>query len=160
MNKIIISQPTEIRYTALFVKDIDALLDVFPPKHKKVFAHHSTIEYKPENLCGIEIGKEYKLKIIGHAHDEYGDDLLVDNVKSQNKYPHITLSRGENAPALYSKILFDKAIESNSIKYFDNEYIDVVEGFSDGEKVFTDLKEVFRSESFPFVYEWIDKAGD
>ena len=120
-----------IKYTALFVKDIQDLLNKFPPKHKKVFGHHSTIEFKPENLEGLEIGKEQKIKIIGRAFDEFGDDLLVENPKSKNKYPHITLSRGENAPPLYSKILFEKAINSNTIEYFDNESVEVIEGYSD-----------------------------
>ncbi len=126
----------DILYTALFVKDVDGLLKRFPPKHKKVFGNHSTIEYKPENLDGIEIRKEYKVKIIGRAWDEFGDDLLVENPKSKNRYPHITLSRGEGAPQLYSKILFEKAITSNSIEYFNGEEVEVVEGYSDGNKYF------------------------
>ena len=124
-----------IKFTALFVKDPQDLLKRFPPKHKNVFGHHSTIEFEPENLDGIEVGKEYKIKIIGRAYDEFGDDLLVENKKSKNEYPHITLSRGENAPKLYSRELFKKAIESNNIEYFTNEYVEVVEGYSDGEKI-------------------------
>ena len=87
------------------------------------------IEYRPKNLEGIEIGKESSLKIIGRACDEYGDDLLVENPRSKNEYPHITLSRGEGAPPLYSRELFKKAIESKTIEYFDNEYVEVVEGY-------------------------------
>ncbi|MFA6386682.1 MAG: hypothetical protein WCW04_02860 [Candidatus Paceibacterota bacterium] len=126
----------EIRFTALFVKDTQNLLNRFPPKHKKVFGDHSTIEFKPESLNGIEVGEESVIKIIGRAYDEFGDDLLVENIKSKNKYPHITLSRAENAPVLYSKVLFEKAIESNSIEYFTNEEVQVVEGYSDGENIF------------------------
>lgn len=126
---------TKIKFTALFVKDSQDLLKRFPPKHAKVFGHHSTIEFWPENLEGIEAGKEYKIKIIGRAWDEYGDDLLVENTKSKNEYPHITLSRGENAPKLYSKELFKKAIESNNIEYFNNEYVEVIEGYSDGKDI-------------------------
>lgn len=122
-----------IKFTALFVKDIEDLLKRFPPKHTKIFGHHSTIEFEPSSLDGIEIGKEYNIKIIGRAYDEFGDDLLVENPKSKNKYPHITLSRGENAPPLYSKILFEKALASNDIEYFDNEEVGIIEGFSDGE---------------------------
>lgn len=117
---------------ALFVKDIQDLLKRFPPKHKNIFGHHSTIEFEPENLDGIEIGKEYNIKIIGRAWDEFGDDLLVENPKSKNKYPHITLSRGENAPRLYSKILFEKAVVSNDIEYLNNEEVGIIEGYSNG----------------------------
>jgi hypothetical protein len=48
----------EIKFTALFVKDIEDLLKRFPPKHKKIFGHHSTIEFQPNSLDGIEVGKE------------------------------------------------------------------------------------------------------
>ncbi len=123
----------EIKFTALFVQDVEGLLRRFPPKHKKVFGQHSTIEYMPESLAGIEVGKELQIKIVGRAFDEFGDDLLVENPKSKNKYPHITLSRGEDAPPLYSNILFDKAIKSNAIEYFTDEKVKVIEGYSDGD---------------------------
>jgi hypothetical protein len=118
-------------YTALFVKDVEGLLKRFPPKHGKVFGSHSTIEFNPGDLNGIEIGKESKIKIIARAYDEYGDDLLVENPKSKNKYPHITLSRGEGAPRLYSQTLFDKTSQENSIEYFDDESVEVIEGYSE-----------------------------
>ena len=126
----------EIKFTALFVKDIKALLKRFPPKHKNVFGYHSTIEFKPKDLNKIEVGKESTVKIIGRAYDEFGDDLLIENHKSENKYPHITLSRAEEAPLLYSKVLFEKALAFNSIEYFSNEWIQVVEGYSDGKNNF------------------------
>src|SRR5580704_16813106 len=100
----------EIKFTALFVKDTADLLKRFPPKHKKVFGHHSTIKFEPNSSDGIEVGKEYSIKIIGRAYDAFGDDLLVENPKSKNKYPHITISRSDNAPPLYSKMLFEKAM--------------------------------------------------
>ena len=124
----------EIKFTALFVKDKKDLLKRFPPKHNKVFGDHSTIEYKPSTLDEIEVGKEYNIKIIGRAYDEFGDDLLVENPKSKNKYPHITLSHGENAPPLYSKILFEKG----NIVYFNNEEVTVIEGYSDGNNYFAE----------------------
>ena len=126
----------KIKFTALFVKSPEDLFKRFAPKHKKVFGHHSTIAFEPETLDGIEIGKEYKIKIIGRAYDEFGDDLLVENPKSKNRYPHITLSRADGAPPLYSKILFDRAIASGNIEYFENEEVEVVEGYSDGDSYF------------------------
>jgi hypothetical protein len=122
----------KIKFTALFVKDKQDLLKRFPPKHEKIFGDHSTIEFQPQNLDGLEIGKEYDIKIIGRAYDEFGDDLLVENIKSKNKYPHITLSRPENAPHLYSKILFEKSINSKTIEYFNNETVKVIEGYING----------------------------
>ncbi|MBP6912213.1 MAG: hypothetical protein KBB88_03380 [Candidatus Pacebacteria bacterium] len=117
-------------YTALFVKNIDSLLKRFPPKHTKIFGHHSTIEFEPKNIDGLEIGKDITIKIIGRAWDEYGDDLLVENPKSINTYPHITLSRTDNAPPLYSQILFSKQTSENHMEYFESESVEVVEGYS------------------------------
>lgn len=125
----------DILYTALFVRDIPGLLKRFPPKHEIVFGHHSTIEFKPENLDGIEIGKIQEIKIIGRAYDDIGDDLLVENTKSKNKYPHITLSRAENAPPLYSNILFEKAIGDKTVEYFENQKVEVVEGYFENGKM-------------------------
>ncbi len=71
-------------YTALFVADIEKIKSQFPPKHAKVFAHHSTIEFQPFNLNDINIGEESKIKIIGRAYDEKGDALLVENTKTKN----------------------------------------------------------------------------
>lgn len=119
----------KIKFTALFVRDVEGLLNRFPPKHEKVFGHHSTIEFEPRSLDDIEVGKEYSVKIIARAYDEFGDDLLVENPKSKNKYPHITLSRSKDAPRLYSATLFEKAILVNNIEYFDDEKVQVVEGY-------------------------------
>ncbi len=128
----------KIKFTGLFVKNIEDLLKRFPPKHEKIFGHHSTIEFEPSSLDGVEIGKEHSIKIIGRAYDEFGDDLLVENTKSKNKYPHITISRKEGAPPLYSKTLFEKAISSNTIEYFEDKEVKVVEGYSNGEVCITE----------------------
>lgn len=122
-------------YTAYFVKDVESLLKRFPPKHGKVFGEHCTIEFNPSNLDGVEVGKNTKIKIIGRAYDEYGDDLLIENPKSKNKYPHITLSRADGAPRLYSQILFAKDNTENNMEYFENEYVEVVEGYCEDGKV-------------------------
>jgi hypothetical protein len=125
----------DIRYTALFVRNPVELLKRFPPKHKNVFGHHSTIEFEPTDLEGIEVGKETLVKIVGRAGDKFGDDLLVENPKSKNKYPHITISRPDNAPKLYSRVLFEKAKKENSIEYFNNESVEVTEGYFDGKSI-------------------------
>lgn len=128
----------EARYSALFIKDIPSLIKRFPPKHEKIFGHHSTIEFMPKDISGVEIGKDHQIKIIGRAYDELGDGLLVENPKSKNKYPHITLSCSEDAPPLYSKILFEKAIKAGIIEYFNDETVDAIEGYSDGENCIID----------------------
>jgi len=127
----------QILYTAKFVKDRDFLLKKFPPKHDKIFAHHSTIAFKPANLDGINIGQKSLVKIVGRAFDEKGDALLVENQKSTNENPHITLSCAEGVKPVYSNELIKKAIESGTVEYFKNpEEIEVVEGWSDGKNDF------------------------
>ena len=124
-----------ILYTAEFVKDIKSLLEKFQPKHERVFGHHSTIAFKPASLDGIEIGKKSIMKILARAYDEKGDALLVENQKSNNENPHITLSCAEEVSPVYSNELLKKAIEAGTIEYFDKpEEIEVIEGYSDGKQ--------------------------
>ena len=120
-------------YTALFVKDMATLLKRYSPKHAKIYGHHSTIAFEPPSLDGINVGAETKLRIVGRAYDEKGDVLLVENDKSNNTHPHITLSCAEGVSPAYSNQLIERALESNTVEYFsDLEEIDVVEGYSDG----------------------------
>jgi len=127
-------------YTAEFVKDIQDLINRFPPKHQKVFGHHSTNAFKPANLDGVEVGKETIMKIIGRVFDEKGDALLVENLKATFKYPHITLSCAEGVPPFYSNEMIEKAVASGAVEYFSNpEEVSVVEGYSNGKDDITSL---------------------
>ena len=124
-----------IVYTAEFVVDKENLIKKFVPKHEIVFGHHSTIAFKPGSLNGIEVGKKSLMKIIGRAFDEKGDALLVENLKSNNEYPHITLSCINGVSPVYSNELFKKAVENGTVEYFENpDEIEVVEGYSDGKQ--------------------------
>lgn len=124
-----------INYTAEFVKDISDLINKFPPKHEKVCGHHSTIAFKPSALDGIEIGKETNMKVIGRAFDEKGDALLVENLKSNNKNPHITLSCAKGVSPVYSNELIENAIKNGTVEYFNKPIeIEVVEGYSNGKE--------------------------
>lgn len=123
----------KIIYTALFVKDVSDLINRFPSKHQKVFAHHSTIAFRPESLDGLEIGKEYSIKIMGRVFDDKGDALLVENPKSKNQHPHITLSCAEGISPTYSSEMISRATENNTIDYFVDE-VKIIEGYFDGDK--------------------------
>lgn len=126
----------DILYTGLFVDDIKLLLDMFPPIHEIKYAHHSTIQFQPDSLDGIEVGKKNKIKIIGRVFDEKGDVLLVGNIKSKNKFPHITISCRKDTQPVYSNELLEKANNEGRIQYFcDILEIDSTEGYSDGSKV-------------------------
>ena len=127
-----------IIYTARFVKDKKALLEKFPPKHEKIFGHHSTIAFKPDSLDGIEAGKQSSLKILARAYDHKGDALLVENPKSKNKYPHITLSCTKDTNPNYSNELLEHAIKSGNMEYLKTPIeIEVIEGYFDGNKDIT-----------------------
>ena len=125
----------QVVYTGLFVTNQQELLSKFPPKHEKIFAHHMTIEFMPTNTSDLDIGKPQQLKILGRVSDDQGDALLVENTRSKQMYPHITLSCKEGISASYSNQLLQNAVRSKSIEYFPEPiYIDVVEGFENGNK--------------------------
>lgn len=122
----------DVEYTALFVDSPEKLLKMFLPKHKKIYGHHSTIWYKPTDFNDLEIGKKVVLKIIGRAFNNRGDVVLVENFKSKNKYPHITISCDENVPPVYSNELLEEASEDGSLELFKEPFfVEVTEGYSD-----------------------------
>lgn len=124
------SKENDVWYTALFVTEPAKLLERFPPKHKNVFGHHSTIAFKPKSLDGIEVGKRWNVKILGRASDDKGDALLVENQKSRNKYPHITLSCAEGVGPIYSNELLERADKDGTIEYLEEPmFIEAVEGY-------------------------------
>ena len=79
----------------------EEVLKRFPPVHSQVWSHHSTIEWRPEQL-EVPIGERVRLHILGRLTTERVDVLLVDNPLSKNKYPHITLSTAEGVPPVDS----------------------------------------------------------
>lgn len=128
-------------YTALFVDNSEQLFSLLPegPKHPRVFAHHSTIAFKPGSLAGIELGKKQTIKILGRAFDEKGDALLVENPKSKNEHPHITLSCAEGVSPVYSNELLKQAVTEGTISSFEPPLeIDVTEGYFDGKRDVTE----------------------
>jgi hypothetical protein len=121
-------------YTALFVENISELLKIFTPLHSVVFGHHVTLEYDPENLNKISVGKKHKVKIIARVVDDKADILLVETNLTDKKFPHITLSCKEGVRRSYSNELLEKAFQNKTIKYFTEPVeIDFVEGYFDPE---------------------------
>jgi hypothetical protein len=125
-------KPEGIAYTALFVDNPEKLLQMFPTKHPNVSAHHSTNWYKPTSIVGLEVGKKNLLKIIGQAYDEKCFAVLVENAKSKNKFPHITISCAEGIAPVYANELLEKASKDSSLEIFkDPFFIEVTEGYAD-----------------------------
>lgn len=91
-----------------------ALLSAFPAKHPKVLAHHMTIAFKPteDEIAGLPLGQLIKLRVVGHAADEYGQAVAVEpvGVVSKNAAPHITISVDKKSP-VYSNELLAKGYE-------------------------------------------------
>jgi hypothetical protein len=96
----------DILYTMVKI-DKERLLKLFPPIHVNVFTHHSTIEWKPEELT-VPLGKEVNLTILGRLTNDKVDVLLVNNPWSKNKYPHITLSTADGVAAKQSNYYLEK----------------------------------------------------
>jgi hypothetical protein len=120
-------------YTALFVDDGRLLTQLFVPRHEIVLAHHTTIAFRPGSLDGIEIGKRQQMKIIGRVTDEKADALLVENPKSTNKYPHITLSTMKGVPPTYANEMIEQAKKEHLFELFhEPTIIDVTEGYFNG----------------------------
>ena len=123
----------EISYTALIVDNINKLKKVYKPVHPNEYYHHSTIQYKPANLEGIDIGKKSKLKIIGRLQTDKIDVLLVENPKSQEENPHIVLSTAEGVRPEDANAAIKKAMESARIKMYKTpRYVNVTEGYVNG----------------------------
>ncbi len=120
----------KIYYTAYFIDDLNSLLERFNPVHKNVYADHCTINYKPKDLSNLNLGKKSKLKIIARVFNEKGDALLVEDLKTENKFPHITVSCAEGIPPMYSNQMLEEESIRNNISYFETPYyIDVTEGY-------------------------------
>lgn len=122
----------KIIYHALFVDDVNKLKGMFPPIHTNVFYHHSTIEFSPKDSLNIDIGKKYNVAIIGRITTDQVDALLIENPKSKNIYPHITLSTAAGVKPFKS----NEAFEQNSLlieRFKTPLYIDMTEGYFDGQ---------------------------
>ena len=135
MNPTIPQPPKNIIYTALFVDNPAELAKMFPPKHSKVFAHHSTNKFRPEDAADLEVGRKVRIKILARVSDDKGDVLLVENPKSENTQPHITLSCADGVAPKYSQELLATAAKNGSLVFFDEPFfIDDTEGYFDGTK--------------------------
>ncbi len=122
---------SNIVYTALFVDNPKKLMQEFPAVHSNAYYHHSTIQFRPKTLDGIELGRKHQLLIKGRITTDSVDALLVDNPKSTNKYPHITLSTADGVSPAKSNDAFER--HPNLIQMFDKPItIETTEGFFDG----------------------------
>tara|TARA_R100000951_G_scaffold10686_2_gene8996 strand:+ start:107 stop:8230 length:8124 start_codon:yes stop_codon:yes gene_type:complete len=134
----------EVVYTAQVVNNVPNLKKMFPPVHPNEHYHHSTNQFKPESLEGFELGKGEDLKIVGRLTTDKVDTLIVDNKKSNNKHPHITLSTAENVKPFAS----NKEIAENldKIVWFDAK-VPVTQGYFNGTSTITSQESRDRRHS-------------
>lgn len=88
------------------------LLAAVPPVHPVVYAHHVTTAFDPdpetlERYRAFD-GQRIKVPVTAVAVDDKAQAVLV-GVKSENEYPHITISVAEGVKPRYSNDLFTVA---------------------------------------------------
>lgn len=90
-------------------KSANSLKEAIPPIHQKLFYHHMTIAYMPDELIYKKyensLGKQIELSITGFCFDERGQTAIVETNLSEKEVPHITLSCEENTKPVYSDTL-------------------------------------------------------
>ncbi len=119
-----------IYYSGYFIDEPNKLLSMFPPKHKTVYGHHCTNKYKPKSLNDFEVGKKIMLKITGRTYDTKCDVLLVENLESENEFPHITLSSADGVSPQYSNELLKYSTADKVIEKFDEpKFIEATQGY-------------------------------
>jgi hypothetical protein len=86
------------------------LLNLFPAKHKNIFADHITLAYKPtpEDVGRYELGKEISFSVIGEASDAKGHAVVTDINVGENEISHITISTSEDTKPVYSNELLKR----------------------------------------------------
>lgn len=100
----------KIHFSCVLINQ-DELLNKYNQVHENLFSHHSTIEYKPKKIKGLEVGKQIDLKITGRLTNDKLDVLLVDNPYSKNKYPHITLSTAKGVKPVASNFEIENNLD-------------------------------------------------
>lgn len=114
--------PALVRYlledTGMFVSAVltpesrRRLLEMVPPVHPNVYAHHVTLAHDPdaETLAKYQPleGQRLRIPVTAVAVDDKGQAVLV-GADSENEFAHVTISCAEGVPPVYSNELMAKA---------------------------------------------------
>ena len=88
---------------------VNSLKEAIPPIHQKLFYHHMTIAYMPDELVYKKyedsIGKQVELSVTGFCFDDKCQVAIVETNLSEKEVPHVTLSCEENTKPVYSDTL-------------------------------------------------------
>lgn len=127
---------TKVLYSCiLLVRFRSELLRIFEPKHPKVYAHHITLCFKPDQQYQndfmnylVTVNPTTTFNITGYVEDDYCQAVTVniheeEVVKrfSMNEFPHITISTAEGTTPVYSNEL----IKKGNIKKMENNMIGI-----------------------------------
>lgn len=108
VNRLLEDQSGVIVMAVLTPESHQRLLELIPPVHKTVYAHHVTMAYKPDpqTLAYYRTmeGRRIIVPVVAVAVDDKGQAVLV-GVESENEHPHITISVAEGIEAKYSNEL-------------------------------------------------------
>lgn len=120
-------------YSGVFL-NTDDLVSRYGQTHENLYAHHSTIEFKPESVEELPTGQAMGLHITGRLTTDKVDVLLVENPLSKNRHPHITLSTARGVKPSESNTEIAK--NEDKIVPLDDEVTGVI-GWSDGKIDYT-----------------------
>lgn len=108
-------------YVGVFLSpaEKEKLLAWAPPTHEEIYAHHTTLCFKPSSdlLKSLPIGEMVTLTITGTVDLEGCQAVTVGcrDGLSQNPIPHITLSTSPGVPPKTSNQIVDKAVAVNPL---------------------------------------------
>lgn len=103
--------PPKVAYVGAILDRPEQLLNWWEqnvgPLHGKKFAHHMTIQFKPESLDEYEVGSHVSLRVVGYAQNEQVQAVAVEAVgaTSSNAVPHITVATDGSPPVLSNDLL-------------------------------------------------------
>lgn len=85
----------------------------FKPRHAKVYAEHTTLVFNPHQIHEAKwskrLGEKVELSVIGHAHDDKGDAVVVKGIEREDGgIAHITISCADGTKPVYSNVLLGR----------------------------------------------------
>lgn len=124
LSRLALGTP-EVVYTAVFLAPMDRhrLLNRFPPVHPEVFAHHMTIWFRGDSadpgLEALPLGQTVALKILGHAHDDKAQAVVVQPPTALRPFgqkAHVTISTAPGVLPVYSNTLLVQTWDAESAR--------------------------------------------
>jgi hypothetical protein len=108
------STPEGLVYTGAFVNDTESLSKKYPSELPNKEGGHMTVSFKPNDL-DVTTGEKTSLKVVGRLTTDKVDVLILENDKSTNETPHITLATAKGvSPATSNQEI--KNNEANRLK--------------------------------------------